>query len=135
MFIFMVCKMFLILLLKILELLQAVCMWGGGRGACFIHWKAAGRHSFLLHVYRFISSISSGLSKVASLRKGIFGELRHILRLTPVFLFLCYRRCIQVVHKLLCYQKKCRVRLHYTWRELWSGNFMFLIPPLFLHLL
>lgn len=32
-----------------------------------------------------------------------------------------YVRCIQVVHKLLCYQKKCRVRLHYTWRELWSA--------------
>uniref|UniRef100_A0A8C3XD10 Armadillo like helical domain containing 3 n=1 Tax=Cyanoderma ruficeps TaxID=181631 RepID=A0A8C3XD10_9PASS len=32
-----------------------------------------------------------------------------------------FLRCIQIVHKLLCYQKKCRVRLHYTWRELWSA--------------
>lgn len=35
--------------------------------------------------------------------------------------FLC-RRCVQIIHKLLCYQKKCRIRLHYTWRELWSGK-------------
>uniref|UniRef100_A0A8C2ZS16 Armadillo like helical domain containing 3 n=1 Tax=Cyclopterus lumpus TaxID=8103 RepID=A0A8C2ZS16_CYCLU len=34
--------------------------------------------------------------------------------------FLC-RRCVQIIHKLLCYQKKCRIRLHYTWRELWSA--------------
>lgn len=32
------------------------------------------------------------------------------------------RRCVQIIHKLLCYQKKCRIRLHYTWRELWSGE-------------
>uniref|UniRef100_A0A6Q2YLP7 Armadillo-like helical domain-containing protein n=1 Tax=Esox lucius TaxID=8010 RepID=A0A6Q2YLP7_ESOLU len=31
------------------------------------------------------------------------------------------RRCVQVIHKLICYQKKCRIRLHYTWRELWSA--------------
>uniref|UniRef100_A0A672FFI9 Armadillo-like helical domain-containing protein n=1 Tax=Salarias fasciatus TaxID=181472 RepID=A0A672FFI9_SALFA len=36
------------------------------------------------------------------------------------FVFLC-RRCVQIIHKLLCYQKKCRIRLHYTWRELWSA--------------
>ncbi|KAF3844016.1 hypothetical protein F7725_016064 [Dissostichus mawsoni] len=30
-------------------------------------------------------------------------------------------RCVQIIHKLLCYQKKCRIRLHYTWRELWSA--------------
>lgn len=40
----------------------------------------------------------------------------------PLHLFFFSRRCIQIVHKLLCYQKKCRVRLHYTWRELWSGT-------------
>ncbi|KAM8879972.1 armadillo-like helical domain-containing protein 3 [Spinachia spinachia] len=32
------------------------------------------------------------------------------------------RPCVRMIHKLLCYQKKCRIRLHYTWRELWSGK-------------
>ncbi|RMC11471.1 hypothetical protein DUI87_11590 [Hirundo rustica rustica] len=41
----------------------------------------------------------------------------HMMKEFPMDL---YVRCIQIVHKLLCYQKKCRVRLHYTWRELWS---------------
>lgn len=35
------------------------------------------------------------------------------------------RRCVQIIHKLLCYQKKCRIRLHYTWRELWSGSSLY----------
>ncbi|XP_019491827.1 PREDICTED: UPF0668 protein C10orf76 homolog [Hipposideros armiger] len=42
----------------------------------------------------------------------------HMMKEFPMDL---YVRCIQVVHKLLCYQKKCRIRLHYTWRELWSA--------------
>uniref|UniRef100_A0A8I6A824 Armadillo-like helical domain containing 3 n=1 Tax=Rattus norvegicus TaxID=10116 RepID=A0A8I6A824_RAT len=42
----------------------------------------------------------------------------HMMKEFPMDL---YVRCVQVVHKLLCYQKKCRVRLHYTWRELWSA--------------
>ena len=41
----------------------------------------------------------------------------------PAFIPVCVsRRCVQVIHKLICYQKKCRIRLHYTWRELWSGK-------------
>ncbi|MGH0155020.1 UNVERIFIED_CONTAM: hypothetical protein FKN15_041647 [Acipenser sinensis] len=42
----------------------------------------------------------------------------HMMKEFPMDL---YMRCVQVVHKLICYQKKCRVRLHYTWRELWSA--------------
>uniref|UniRef100_A0A672KZ17 UPF0668 protein C10orf76 homolog n=1 Tax=Sinocyclocheilus grahami TaxID=75366 RepID=A0A672KZ17_SINGR len=26
-----------------------------------------------------------------------------------------------IIHKLICYQKKCRVRVHYTWRDFWSA--------------
>uniref|UniRef100_A0A8B9HG77 Armadillo like helical domain containing 3 n=1 Tax=Astyanax mexicanus TaxID=7994 RepID=A0A8B9HG77_ASTMX len=40
------------------------------------------------------------------------------------YLFVCLfvlRRCVQIIHKLICYQKKCRIRLQYTWRELWSA--------------
>ncbi|KAG8551266.1 hypothetical protein GDO81_004029 [Engystomops pustulosus] len=42
----------------------------------------------------------------------------HMMKEFPMDL---YVRCIQIIHKLLCYQKKCRVRLHYTWRELWTA--------------
>uniref|UniRef100_A0A4W5JYM0 Armadillo-like helical domain-containing protein n=1 Tax=Hucho hucho TaxID=62062 RepID=A0A4W5JYM0_9TELE len=43
----------------------------------------------------------------------------HMMKDFPMDL---YMRCVQVIHKLICYQKKCRIRLHYTWRELWSGR-------------
>uniref|UniRef100_A0A8C9YFB9 Armadillo like helical domain containing 3 n=1 Tax=Sander lucioperca TaxID=283035 RepID=A0A8C9YFB9_SANLU len=43
----------------------------------------------------------------------------HMMKDFPMDLYL---RCVQIIHKLLCYQKKCRIRLHYTWRELWSGK-------------
>uniref|UniRef100_A0A3Q4AYN2 Armadillo-like helical domain-containing protein n=1 Tax=Mola mola TaxID=94237 RepID=A0A3Q4AYN2_MOLML len=45
-------------------------------------------------------------------------SVTHMMKDFPMDLYL---RCVQIIHKLLCYQKKCRVRLHYTWRELWSA--------------
>ncbi|XP_015791968.1 UPF0668 protein C10orf76 homolog [Tetranychus urticae] len=35
--------------------------------------------------------------------------------------FLCelYTLCIGVIHRLLCYQKKCKIRFNYSWRNLW----------------
>lgn len=41
----------------------------------------------------------------------------HLMQRLPVDL---YRQCVGVVHRLLCYQKHCRVRLAYQWRHLWS---------------
>ncbi|KAF4073334.1 hypothetical protein AMELA_G00257610 [Ameiurus melas] len=44
--------------------------------------------------------------------------ITHMMKDFPMDL---YMRCVQIIHKLICYQKKCRIRLHYTWRELWSA--------------
>ncbi|XP_060719399.1 armadillo-like helical domain-containing protein 3 [Tachysurus vachellii] len=41
----------------------------------------------------------------------------HMMKDFPMDL---YMWCVQIIHKLICYQKKCRIRLHYTWRELWT---------------
>uniref|UniRef100_A0A8C2ZQV2 Armadillo like helical domain containing 3 n=1 Tax=Cyclopterus lumpus TaxID=8103 RepID=A0A8C2ZQV2_CYCLU len=51
------------------------------------------------------------------LKMAIF-IVTHMMKDFPMDLYL---RCVQIIHKLLCYQKKCRIRLHYTWRELWSA--------------
>uniref|UniRef100_UPI00358F9CC2 armadillo-like helical domain-containing protein 3 isoform X2 n=1 Tax=Myxine glutinosa TaxID=7769 RepID=UPI00358F9CC2 len=43
--------------------------------------------------------------------------MTHMMKDFPMELYL---RCVAIVQKLICYQKKCRVRLHYTWQELWA---------------
>lgn len=49
-----------------------------------------------------------------------------------------YQRCVGIIHRCLCYQKRCRIRLQYCWKNLWTGlmnllkfvigNETFLIP-------
>lgn len=42
----------------------------------------------------------------------------HMMKKFPLEL---YHHCIGVLQRLLCYQKRCRVRLGYQWRDLWTA--------------
>ncbi|XP_058064612.1 armadillo-like helical domain-containing protein 3 isoform X2 [Anopheles bellator] len=42
----------------------------------------------------------------------------HLLKKFPIELYLL---CIGIIHRIIVYQKRCRVRLVYHWKELWTA--------------
>jgi hypothetical protein len=62
---------------------------------------------------------SHGRSLVCALLDLMIEFIRsHLMKRLPVELHLLSLSCI---HRLLVYQKRCRVRISYNWRDLWSA--------------
>lgn len=44
--------------------------------------------------------------------------LGHMMKKLP---FDQYMKCISIIHRIICYQKRNSVRLCYNWKDLWSS--------------
>ncbi|XP_045468099.1 armadillo-like helical domain-containing protein 3 [Harmonia axyridis] len=44
--------------------------------------------------------------------------LSHMMKKFPMEL---YTLCINVIQRILCYQKRCKIRINYHWKDLWTA--------------
>lgn len=49
--------------------------------------------------------------------------LEHMMKKLPIH---HYMKCISIIHRIICYQKRNNVRLCYNWKDLWNSLIMLL---------
>merc|ERR1719193_458932 len=81
-------------------------------------FKVKLHRSFSRHRKAGVEAPNHGRSLVCALLDLMIEFIRsHLMKRLPIELHLLALSCI---HRLLVYQKRCRVRISYNWRDLWS---------------